>query len=136
MPAVSLLAPLLALAGHCFAGDVAKDASDLHCFTSVYDGAHVRDVHRVKSGGRVVYQGETLYSVEQGAVVFTYLTSLGGIGRGMAILAPDAWRFTGTMRAGPSAPATPFTTVWRWQDPQRYAVSGGPAPVTYRRVSP
>ena len=28
MPAAPLLAPLLALAGHCFAGDVAKDASD------------------------------------------------------------------------------------------------------------
>ena len=134
MPAATLLAPLLALAGHCFSGDVAKDASDLHCFTSVYDGAHVRDVHRVKSGGRVVYQGETLYSVEHGAVVFTYLTSLGGIGRGTASLAPRVWRFTGTMRAGPSAAETPITTVWRWRGAQRYAVSGGPAPVTYRRV--
>lgn len=136
MPVASLLAPLLALSGQCFAGDVAKDASDKHCFTSLYDGAHVRDDHRVISGGRVVYQGKTLYSVEQGVVVFTYLTSLGGIGRGTASLGRKDWRFAGTMRAGPSAPARPFGTAWRWQGGQRYTVTGGPAAVTYRRVAP
>ena len=130
----SLLAPLLALAGQCFAGQIAADTLDEHCFTSVYDGRHVRDVHRVIKAGRAVYQGETIYSVENTSIAFTYFSSIGGIGRGSAVLAPNDWRFTMTMRATPAAVPQPFTTRWEWQNATTYAVSGGPAPVTYRRT--
>ena len=131
----SALAPLLALAGLCFAGEVAPGARDEHCFTSVYGGQHVRDVHKVTKGGRVVYQGETMYSYEGEAVTFTYLSSTGGIGRGTATFAPGNWHFVMTMRATPTAAVKPYDTRWTWQGPRAYAVSGGPAPIIYRRTT-
>ena len=129
-----LLGPLLALAGQCFAGDVAPGSRDIHCFASVYGGQHVRDVHRVISGGRTVYRGETMYSVDGDALSFTYLSSIGGIGRGTATLMPGNWSFAGTMRATPAAAPAPFAVRWQWQGARAYRVSGGPVPVTYRRV--
>ena len=129
------LALMLALAGQCFAGDIAPATRDVHCFTSVYGGKHVRDVHQVIKNGRTVYQGETLYSVEGGAVTYTYVSSLGGIGRGTATFDPGEWRFVMTMRATPAAAPAPFDVRWRWQGPRTYVVTGGPAPVTYRRTT-
>ena len=129
------LAPLLALAGQCFVGDVGPGSRDVHCFTSVYGGQHVRDAHVVTQGGRAVYQGETLYSIEGKEVTYTYVSSIGGIGRGTAELAPGDWKFTMTMRATPDSAAQPFATRWQWQGMRAYAVHGGPAPVTYRRTS-
>ncbi len=132
----SALAPLLALAGQCFVGDVAPGTRDEHCFSSVYEGQHVRDVHRVTRDGRTVYQGETIYSIEGDAIIFTYWSSIGGIGRGTAKLGVADWQFAMTMRARPTAPPQPFTTRWTWSGTDRYSVTGGPAPVTYRRVAP
>ena len=131
----SLLAPLLALAGHCFGGDFAPGTRDEHCFTSVYGGQHVRDVHVVSKDGRSSYQGETTYSVEGDAVAFTYLSSIGGIGRGTVAFTPGDWRFTMTMRATPAAAPETFATRWQWQGDIAYTVSGGPAPVAYRRTA-
>ena len=131
----SLLAPLLALAGHCFVGDIAAGTRDEHCFTSVYGGQHIRDVHVVTKDGRAVYQGETIYSVEGASIAFTYLSSIGGIGRGTVAFAPGDWRFTMTMRASPADAPQPFATRWQWQGDTAYTVSGGPAPVTYRRTA-
>ena len=130
----SLLAPLLALTGHCFVAEISPGTTDEHCFNSVYDGRHVRDVHVVTKGNRVVYQGETIYSVEGAAIALTYFSSTGGIGRGTALLAPDDWRFTMTMRATSSAKLTPITVRWNWQGATSYTVSGGHEPVTYRRT--
>lgn len=128
------LAPLLALAGHCFAGQLAPGTIDRHCFSAVYDGQHVRDIHAVIKDERTVYQGETLYSVEGDAVIFTYWSSMGGIGRGTASLAAGDWRFTLTMRATPASAPQPFASRWQWQGPTAFTVSGGPPPVTYRRT--
>jgi hypothetical protein len=128
------IAMLLALAGQCFAGDLAPGTRDTHCFTSLYGGRHVRDVHKVTKNGRTVYEGETIYSVEGGAVSFTYLSSIGGIGRGTALLDPGDWTFKLAMRATPGAPVADFVTRWHWQGPRSYVVTGGPAPVTYRRI--
>ncbi len=130
----NLLAPLLALAGSCFAGQFAPDAVDEHCFSSVYGGQHVRDAHNVTRNGRTVYQGETIYSVEGDTIAFSYVSSIGGIGRGTAVLAPAEWRFAMAMRATAAAKPQPFATRWQWQGGGAYTVSGGPAPVTYRRT--
>jgi hypothetical protein len=129
------LAPLLALVGHCFTGQFAPGTRDEHCFTSVYGGQHVRDVQVVSKDGRAVYQGETIYSVEGKGVSFLYLSSIGGIGRGTVAFAPGDWRFTMTMRASPTAAPQPSATRWQWQGNSAYSVSGGPAPVTYRRTA-
>ena len=128
------LAPLLALAGQCFAGQIAPGTIDRHCFSSVYDGQHVRDVHDVTKYDRTVYQGETLYSVEGEAVSFTYLSSMGGIGRGTATLDPGDWRFALTMRATPTSAPQPFANRWRWNGPAEFTVTGGPPAVTYRKT--
>ena len=130
----TLLAPLLALAGQCFVGQVAPGTRDVHCYTSVYGGQHARDVHRVTKGGRTIYQGETMYSLEGGAVTFTYLSSIGGIGRGTVEFAPGDWRFTVSMRPTPAAAPQSFATRWQWRGMRAYSVSGGPAPITYRRT--
>jgi hypothetical protein len=129
------LAPLLALAGHCFAGDFSPGTVDLHCFSAVYGGQHVRDVHVVTKDGQSVYEGETLYSVEGERLALSYWSSIGGIGRGTAVLAPGEWTFAITMRATPSAAPQAFATRWRWQGTETYTVSGGPAPVIYRRTA-
>jgi hypothetical protein len=47
--------------------------------------------------GKSVYEGETIYSARGGQVIFTYWNSLGGLGTGTASLAPDLWRFSGTV---------------------------------------
>ncbi|MEO7411105.1 MAG: hypothetical protein ABIU10_07280 [Sphingomicrobium sp.] len=130
----SLLAPLLALTGHCYVGQVAPDAMDEHCFTAMYGGQHVRDTHRVIGKSGVVYRGETIYSVEGSAIAFTYFSSIGGIGRGTAVLSPGAWHFTMSMRAIPADKPTPISIDWQWQGVTAYTVSGGPSPVTYRRT--
>lgn len=131
----SALGPLLALAGSCFAGDVAPGARDVHCFTSVYGGSHVRDEHKVSEDGKTVYQGETIYSVQGGVVTFTYFSSIGGIGHGAALLAPGDWGFALDMRATPDSALTHFETRWIWRGSTSYTVSGGPAPVTFRRIA-
>jgi hypothetical protein len=135
MAAAASLAPLLALAGHCFAGDVAPATRDTHCFTSLFDGSHVRDAHQVTKDGRTIYQGESIYSVEGGAVAFTYWSSIGGIGHGTATFAPNDWHFTLAMRATPDAAPMPLAIRWQWRGADAYVVSGGPAAVTFRRVN-
>jgi hypothetical protein len=130
-----LLAPLLALAGHCFAGDFSPGTVDRHCFSAVYGGQHVRDIHVVTKDGRPVYEGETLYSVESDKLALTYWSSIGGIGRGTARLASGDWTFAMTMRATPAAEPQAFSTRWQWHGADSYTVTGGPAAVTYRRVS-
>jgi len=134
MAGAASLAPLLALTGHCFAGEVGPNTWDTHCFTSVFNGQHVRDAHQVAREGRTVYQGESLYSVEAGKVVFTYWSSIGGIGHGTATLSPGVWHFSLAMRGAPDAAPTPLAIRWQWQDAKSYVVSGGPAAVTFRRV--
>ena len=128
------LTPLLALAGHCFAADFSPGTVDQHCFSAVYGGQHVRDVHAVTKDGHTLYAGETLYSVDGEAVAFTYWSSIGGIGRGTANFAPGAWTFSLAMRASPTAAPQAFATHWQWHGANAYIVTGGPAPVTYRRT--
>ena len=52
--AASPYTPLSWLAGHCWRGSMrgGKDV-DTHCFTWVYDGKFVRDLHVVKGEGHV-----------------------------------------------------------------------------------
>lgn len=78
------LAPFESLAGHCWRGEIEKTgAVDTHCFTWVYDGKHLRDVHVVRGSGPD-YRGESVYSVDAatGDVVFRYWNSLGGTSGG------------------------------------------------------
>jgi hypothetical protein len=90
------LSPFDFLAGHCWRGEFPdSEAVDTHCYTWVFDGKHLRDVH-VVSGDGPDYRGETIYSVDgaSGDVIYRYWNSLGGVSDGRiefedgAILAP------------------------------------------------
>lgn len=115
--------------GQCFTGDVGEGARDTHCFAPIFGGKHLRDSHRVILDGKIVYSGETIYSVEAGQVTFTYVNSLGGVGRGSAKAAPGGIAFTGTMRASPAARMQSMNSHWLWRKGGGYeaAAPGQPA---------
>jgi hypothetical protein len=80
------------LAGYCWSGEYADtQAVDTHCYTWVYGGKHLRDVHVVKGDGPD-YEGETIYSVDgkTGGVIYRYWNSLGGVSDGKIEFADGA----------------------------------------------
>ena len=58
---LAILAPLV---GGCWRAEFSATVADTHCFEAVYNGAHVRDRHEVRDGGKTVYAGETVYSAD------------------------------------------------------------------------
>lgn len=130
------LEPWAIFVGHCWRAELPKDGTtDTHCFEAVYGGQHVRDRHQVQRDGKTVYAGETVYSVEDGAVSFTYWNSLGGVGRGTAVAEGEQLRFAMQMRFTPKEPVRPMNPTWR-KTADGYEVIGKPgaAPQLYRRV--
>jgi hypothetical protein len=115
-------APLDPFVGSCWAADFTPTMRDTHCFEAMYGGAHVRDRHEVKEGGKTVYAGETIYSVEGEQAVFTYFNSLGGVGRGSLAGEGPLLRFKGDMRASPDKPQQPIDSEWRVVDDDHYEV--------------
>ena len=105
-----VLNPLAPFVGHCWSGDAPGGAgTDTHCFEAAYGGQHVRDRHAVKVGGKAVYAGETIYSVEQGASH----RSLTGTRSAASAMAPRSKpgtgsRSTATMREEPSSATEPM----------------------------
>jgi hypothetical protein len=79
------LQPLAFLAGHCFKGEVAAGRDiDEHCFSWLFGGQALRDVHTVRSPGRPDYVGETTYYYDSGAkrIEYLYIENAGGVMRG------------------------------------------------------
>jgi hypothetical protein len=97
------LEPLAFLAGHCWKGELPDGKSnDEHCFSWVYDGKFLRDRHVVRSEGKAVYEGETIYYRNaSGEAEYFYISNHGGymVGRmvpeGNALGFPAASLFTG-----------------------------------------
>ena len=108
----SPLAIFATVLGKCFVTAFAPGIEDKHCFTSVYDGAHVRDVHVVTDKGKAVYSGETIYSATPAGLVFTYFNSSGGSGGGTATVAGGVMRFTMEMRGSAADAPKPFSGTW------------------------
>ena len=108
-PALAIFAPLL---GHCFVATLSADVVDRHCFTDIYKGAHVRDVHVVTSKGKEVYAGETIYSFDGKTIQFTYVNSTGGVGHGTAASSGGGIAFSGSMLGSPGAKPTPIASRW------------------------
>jgi hypothetical protein len=96
--------------------------TDRHCFERILGGTHIRDRHEVQDGGRTVYAGETTYSLDGDSVVFTYLNSLGGVGRGTVSEKNELLRFAGSMRASPDKPPQRIDSEWRMVDDNHYEV--------------
>jgi len=129
-----LLEPWAALAGHCWEGPAPGKGTDEHCFESVYGGQHIRDRHSVTVDGRVVYSGETLYSVAGSKIIFTYWNSLGGLGTGEARVDGSTWSFDGTIHATASGKEQPMRARWT-VGPAGYVVQDVPgASRTFKRA--
>jgi len=82
---VDALKPMAFLAGHCWKGTFADGKqTDEHCFSWLYEGRALRDVHTVRTPGRPDYVGETTYYPDVTArnVAFLYIENLGGVSRG------------------------------------------------------
>ena len=82
---VEALKPMAFLAGHCWKGAFPDGKQiDEHCFSWLYDGRALRDVHTVRAPGRPDYVGETTYYWDSAAkrIEFLYIENLGGISRG------------------------------------------------------
>ena len=136
---LAILAPLV---GGCWRAEFSATVADTHCFEAVYNGAHVRDRHEVRDGGKTVYAGETVYSADGPDVVFTYFNSLGGVGHGKVRSAAGGIGFTGTMRSAPDQKPEAIGSEWRILDSDHYEVrtlvqgsAGTPhKPLTFTRV--
>ena len=79
------LEPMAYLAGHCWKGAFPDGKqTDEHCFTWIYGGKALRDVHTVRAPGRPDYVGETTYYLDPAThrVEFLYVENLGGVSRG------------------------------------------------------
>ena len=86
------LAPLAVLEGACWRGTFPDGkTTDTHCYRYFYDGAFLRDTHRV-GGDRPEYRGETIYhrDPETGRIVYRYWNSQGGVSDGVVV--PEAGR--------------------------------------------
>ena len=108
-PALAIFAPLL---GRCFVATLAPDTVDRHCFTAVYEGAHVRDTHVVTAKGKAVYSGESLYSVDAKGLEFIYFNSMGGVGHGNATVGSGTLAYPGSIRATPADKPQPMGGKW------------------------
>ena len=108
--------------GACWRAEFSATVNDTHCFEAMYGGAHVRDRHEVRENGKVVYAGETIYSVEGADTVFTYVNSTGGIGRGKVTQAGNLLHFTGSMRGSPDKSPQSIDSEWRLVDNHHYEV--------------
>jgi hypothetical protein len=140
-PDLSLFKPFL---GACWRAEFSATVHDTHCFEGLYGGSHVRDRHEVQDNGKTIYAGETTYSADGPDVVFIYVNSLGGIGRGKVKSQAQTLRFTGEMRASPDKAQQPIDSEWRVLDADHYEVrslvnspsTGSPEARTFTRVKP
>jgi hypothetical protein len=76
--------PLAFLADHCWKGEFPGGRTDEHCFTWIYDGKFLRDLHTVRAPGAPDAQGESIYFYDSAAkrLEYLYIESDGGFSRG------------------------------------------------------
>jgi hypothetical protein len=96
---IEALEPMAFLAGHCWKGTFpGSSTTDEHCFSWLYDGKALRDVHTVRTPGRPDYVGETTYYWDASTkrVEFLYVENQGGISRGTMEPTAEALVFPAT----------------------------------------
>lgn len=74
------------LVGHCWSAQFPDGSTDIHCYTSMYQGAFIRDRHLVR-GEASDYRGETIYQAgpAAGTISYRYWNSLGGVSDGTLV---------------------------------------------------
>jgi hypothetical protein len=93
------LEPLAFLAGHCWKGTFPDGKqSDEHCFSWLYGGKFLRDVHTVRAAGRPDYVGESTYFFDSAAkrLEYLYIENKGGLSRGLVSTEGEALVFPPT----------------------------------------
>lgn len=96
-PADDPLEPLRFLAGSCWQGRFPDGRNaDTHCFEGFYGNAFLRDTHLVW-GESDDYRGETIYHRDgaNGAIVYRYWNSVGGVSDGAVVVEPGRLLFPG-----------------------------------------
>jgi copper(I)-binding protein len=124
-PVVSArLQPLARVVGSCWRGTFPDGRqTDTHCFTAIYGGAFVRDVHVVENAPGP-YSGETLYrwDGEAGQIVYDYYASDGSHSDGSASAAPNGVAFPQQAHRGPGGATTMIRSSWTFDGPDAYVV--------------
>lgn len=110
----SALTVLAFLLGHCWQTPLPDRAIDTHCFTEEKPGALVRDRHAVRKDGKIVYTGETAFTIAPSGVLrFHYTGSTGADIGGPMHADGDKIIFDDTDNSG-------TTTFWRQIDPEHF----------------
>lgn len=107
------LQPLAFLVGSCWrASFPGGRASDTHCYTAMYGGRYIRDVH-VVAGGPPGYGGETIYRWDPQAhrIHYEYYASDGGHSSGSAVVTAAGVDFPDDVYVGPDGAAMTLRTV-------------------------
>ena len=108
------LAPLQFLAGWCWAGRFPDGKrTDIHCYETVYGGAHLRDRH-VVVGGPTTYEGETIYSRGNSStdISYVYWNSFGGVSTGTATPDDESIVFPDETYTGSDGNTVVISSVW------------------------
>ncbi|MEP7130802.1 MAG: hypothetical protein ABI770_06715 [Sphingomicrobium sp.] len=74
--APAALEPLHFLVGHCWRTILKEGPTDTHCFAATTAG-QIRDKHAVRKDGKVIYTGESVFSVKSGRLYYDYRGSTG-----------------------------------------------------------
>jgi hypothetical protein len=88
--------PLAFLAGHCWKGTLPDGKqTDEHCFSWIYGGKFLRDLHTVKGAGPEASLGESIYfwNSSDKQLEYLYIESQGGFSRGSVATDQDALVF-------------------------------------------
>jgi hypothetical protein len=90
--------PLEFLAGHCWKGSFPGGRTDEHCFSWIYEGKFLRDLHTLRSDGHPDAWGESIYFWNSPAkqIEYLYIESGGGFSRGEVSADKDALVFPDT----------------------------------------
>lgn len=118
------LEPLAFLLGSCWRGTFPDGRqTDTHCFTPMYGGAFVRDMHVVENAP-APYSGETLYrwNAEAGGIEYDYYASDGSHSRGAARPALNGLTFPGEAHRAPDGGETQIRSSWTRDGSDAYVV--------------
>jgi len=118
------LQPLAFVAGSCWRGTFADGRqTDTHCFTPIYGGAFIRDVHVVE-GAPAPYSGETLYrwEPELGRIEYDYYASDGAHSSGGVRPAANGLSFPEEARRAPDGSEMYIRSSWTRDGDDAYVV--------------
>jgi hypothetical protein len=116
--------PLAFLAEHCWKGEFpGGKASDEHCFSWMYGGQFLRDLHTVRSDGRPDALGETIYfwDAADKRLQYLYVESGGGYSLGGVMADQDNLVFPETALVD-SGQKQVYRSRWVRSGPDAYDV--------------